>query len=190
MILRARRKLLAGVIGITMAVAGAATAAVAQPGSNPGSQPADAARSAESAAAQQAGTGAATPPPAVEDFAYPDAARLLKEKGITLKRGDGHIVLSDCADANILVRTTHTNDDGNKYCFKATGKKGYLSLEVPKVYSVDSEGPAFQATVTSEDGKKTVQVEKGGFQPVGTGDLSPGASGKPAVLVELRVNGN
>ncbi|MFE0098841.1 hypothetical protein [Streptomyces sp. NPDC059009] len=183
MILRARRKLLAGVIGITMAVAGAATAAVAQPGSNPGSQPAQ-------AAAQQGGTGSATPPSAVEDFAYPDAARLLKEKGITLKRGDGHIVLSDCADANILVRTTHTNDDGNKYCFKATGKKGYLSLEVPKVYSVDSEGPAFQATVTSEDGKKTVQVDKGGFQPVGTGDLSPGASGKPAVLVELRVNGN
>ncbi|MEV7198281.1 hypothetical protein AB0N81_41835 [Streptomyces sp. NPDC093510] len=179
MILRARRKLLAGVIGITMAVAGAATAAVAQPGG----QPAE-------AVAQQSGTRVTAPPSAVEDFAYPDAARLLEDKGITLKRGDGHIVLSDCADANILVRTTHTNDDGNKYCFKSTGKKGYLSLEVPKVYSVDSEGPAFQATVTSEDGKKTVQVEKGGFQPVGTGDLSPGASGKPAVLVELRVNGN
>ncbi|WP_241779845.1 hypothetical protein [Streptomyces natalensis] len=177
MIHRARTALLVGVIGTATALAGAATIAAAQ-----------AAQPPVNAAAQQASAGD-RPPSAVEDFAYPNAAKLLKEKGIKLVRGDGHIVLSECVDANILVRTTSTSADNFKYCFKATGKKGFLTLEVPEVFSVDSKGPAFQATVTSEGKKKTVHVNEGASKPVGTGDISPGSSGKPAVLVELRVNG-
>ncbi|MGO4463813.1 hypothetical protein AB4039_42145, partial [Streptomyces sp. M-16] len=34
---------------------------------------------------------------AIEDFGYPNADKILAERGITLKRGDGHIVLADCA---------------------------------------------------------------------------------------------
>ncbi|MFE7608256.1 hypothetical protein [Streptomyces celluloflavus] len=177
MIQRARKALLFGVIGAAAALAGAATIAVAQAAPQPAS-----------AAAQHAAAGD-TPPSAVEDFEYPNAAKLLKEKGIKLGRGDGHILLSECTDANILVRTTSTSADNFKYCFKATGKNGYLTLEVPEVFSVDSKGPAFQATVTSEGQKKIVHVNEGGSKPVGIGDVDPGSSGKPAVLIELRVDG-
>ncbi|MFE7313070.1 hypothetical protein ACFU7T_08160 [Streptomyces sp. NPDC057555] len=172
-----RNALLVGVIGTATAFAGVATIAAAQAAPQP-----------VNTIAQQ-GAADDTPPSAVEDFEYPNAAKLLKEKGIKLGRGDGHILLSECTGANILVRTTHTSADNYKYCFKATGKKGYLTLEVPEVFSVDSKGPAFQATVTSEGQKKTVHVAEGASKAVGVGDLDPGSSGKPAVLIELRVDG-
>ncbi|KOT48407.1 hypothetical protein ADK43_38015 [Streptomyces rimosus subsp. rimosus] len=160
-----------------MTVAGAVTVAAAQAAPQPGN-----------AAAQAGGAADDTPPFAVEDFAYPNAAKILQAKGLELGRGDGHILLSDCGDANIVVRTKEAVHDGFKYCFKATAKKGYLTLKVPQVFSLDSEGTAFQATITSEEKKQNVSVEKDGWKPVGTGDQRPGASGKPAVLIELRVN--
>src|SRR5262249_5888829 len=35
------------------------------------------------------------PPAAVEDYGYPGADHVFAEKGIRLKRGDGHILLAD-----------------------------------------------------------------------------------------------
>ncbi|MDH6120015.1 hypothetical protein [Kitasatospora sp. GAS204B] len=46
----------------------------------------------------------ATPPSAVEDFSYPGAAQILASQNITLKSGDGHILLTDCASGGNLVQ--------------------------------------------------------------------------------------
>ncbi|MEV6358651.1 hypothetical protein AB0M40_38945, partial [Streptomyces hydrogenans] len=45
----------------------------------------------------------AAPGYAVENYDYPNADKILAEKNIVLKRGDGHIVLADCAGETGLL---------------------------------------------------------------------------------------
>ena len=40
---------------------------------------------------------------AIEDFGYPNADKILAEQNIALKRGDGHILLADCASGTDLL---------------------------------------------------------------------------------------
>ena len=53
---------------------------------------------------------AAKPPALVEDYAYPGADRILTEKGIKLKRGDGRILLADCDQAAQQIRVMTVED--------------------------------------------------------------------------------
>lgn len=120
---------------------------------------------------------------AVETFNYPNAAKILKEKGIALRKGDGHILLADCnVSKDIQVFSTHT--DEGRYCFRVTGsgKSGYLSLEIPDSFIVMVGDYAVRASVTSEGVTSTVEVPKNKQRSVGEGE-----GGSPAVLVELRV---
>ncbi|MGW0855644.1 hypothetical protein [Streptomyces sp. NPDC002690] len=78
---------------------------------------------------------------AVEDFGYPGAERILAETGITLKRGDGHIVLADCAAGGNLVKVRSSSQPaGVNICFLVTGNGGWLSLEIPTAFSVWGAG--------------------------------------------------
>ncbi|MEW2029899.1 hypothetical protein AB0901_05150 [Streptomyces roseifaciens] len=86
-----------------------------------------------------------TLPSAVETFEYPGAAKILKERGIELDRGDGHILLADCkVSQDIVVLSLGKEDKATegrgRYCFRVTGsgKKGYLSLQIPDTYAVMS----------------------------------------------------
>ncbi|MEU1823800.1 hypothetical protein ABZ502_15410 [Streptomyces abikoensis] len=166
MISRARKTLLTGIAVAATAVVGVSTLSVANaaPGPDPESE---------------------TPPYAVEDLAYPNADAIFKEKGITLRQGDGHIMLADCAvSTDIQVMTTQSKDF--KYCFKVTGKSGFVTLEIPSVYGVQTEDHPVKATVKAADGPaQSVDVPKGQLKGVGEG--VPG--GQPTVLVELRVTG-
>ncbi|MCB5908342.1 hypothetical protein [Streptomyces pinistramenti] len=175
MIPRVRKTLIAGVIGAVTAVAGASAFAVAE-----------AAPQRTDSAARQA---AATPPPAVEDFGYPEADRILKESGLKLLKGDGHILLADCdASPDFDVMAEKANHTPVNHCFKVTGKTGYLSLEIPKINSIwENAGHAARATVSTEGKTKTVALKKNDITPLGEGDLSTG--GKEATLLELRVTG-
>ncbi|GHC53868.1 secreted protein [Streptomyces cinnamoneus] len=166
MISRVRKTLLAGIAVAATAVVGVSTLTTAN-------------------AAPQPGAESEIPPYAVEDFAYPNADAILKEKGIKLVQGDGHIMLADCAaSTDIQVMTTQSKDF--KYCFKVTGKSGYLALEIPSVYGVQTEDHPVKATVKAADGPaQSVDVPKGQLKGVGEG--VPG--GQPTVLVELRVTG-
>ncbi|MEU3541282.1 hypothetical protein [Streptomyces paromomycinus] len=170
-----RRTVLAGILGATTAVGAVSAFTIAQAAP----QPAEVQQTAADAAMSSA----------VEDFNYPDAERILKEKGIKLGRGDGHIILSECKNDDIRVWTTSTSEDGNKYCFKVTGKSGYLTLEVPETFGVQALDRPVEATLTSDGKKQTVKVTEGTTEQVGVGDGRPGASGKEATLVELRVKG-
>ncbi|MFB7669198.1 hypothetical protein ACFC1R_35680 [Kitasatospora sp. NPDC056138] len=121
----------------------------------------------------------------VEDGAYPGAADILRDKGITLTGGDGRISLTDCASAHqieVYTRTLHT-DFRDRFCFSAPGGSGYLALSIPEVYAVQTTPDrALTASVTADGQTQTVDVPKGNLIGVGEGTKSGSA-----VLLELRI---
>ncbi|MFF8383908.1 hypothetical protein [Streptomyces kanasensis] len=129
---------------------------------------------------------------AVENFDYPHASQILTEQGIKLIKGDGHILVADCAEAaDIKVQTSliHPGQTTRgQYCFKVTGsgKSGFLALELPKVYNIITGDVAVSADVTADGTKQTVEVAENGIKGVGVAGTPPTG---PAVLVELRVKG-
>ncbi|MFF8293254.1 hypothetical protein ACF068_29100 [Streptomyces sp. NPDC016309] len=174
MILGVRKMMLAGVVGTVLTLTGlsALTSANAAP------------RTAPTALAAANGAEA-EPPFAVEDFTYPDAEGILKEKGIRLHRGDGRITLTDCSAPHQIQVWTLQNTEG-RYCFSTSGKTGYLSLEVDRVHAIRTDDRAVRASLTAEGKTTTVDVPKDDYKPVGEGDEK---DPRPAVLVELRVTG-
>ncbi|MEU7167402.1 hypothetical protein AB0A70_22615 [Streptomyces morookaense] len=169
MISCARRKLLAGAVGVAVVVAIGSAVGVAT------------AAPASSDDEKQLSY-------AVENFEYPNAAKILQERGIILRKGDGHIVLGDCkTDEDIIVNgTALDNPDRGRYCFKVTGtgKTGYLTLEIPKVVTISAGDYGIRANVTADGATTTVDVPKNDMKSVGEGMARPSG---PAVLVELRV---
>ncbi|MEU6220886.1 hypothetical protein ABZ845_25780 [Streptomyces sp. NPDC047022] len=91
--------------------------------------------SARSTPSSPTTVAADTPGYAVEDFNYPDAAKIQQELGIVLKRGDGHIVLAACGSQDGLLEIWERNRQSH-ICFRVTGNSGYLSLEIPAVYGI------------------------------------------------------
>ncbi|MDN3297885.1 hypothetical protein QWM81_28370 [Streptomyces ficellus] len=171
---RVRRLLVAGIAAAATAVVGASTLAVANA----------APRAAGVTAGAQAADDGTLPPVAVEDFSYPGAAKILQEKGIKLFKGDGHILLADCdGSASQIQVWTRRSEDG-KICFQANAHSGYLTLEVPEVFALQTADRAISADLTAEGKTETVAVPKDKLVPVGEG-----TSGAPTVLVEIRVTG-
>jgi len=120
-------------------------------------------------------------PSAVEDFGYPNAARILQDQGISLKRGDGHIVLTGCDSAYDIMVKSRTG--AKEFCFAVRGTKGYLTMELADAFGMWTVGHPVQATITA-DGKETVvNAPKNDYKPLG----EAGSSEKRSVLVELRV---
>ncbi|KEF03609.1 hypothetical protein ADK47_22835 [Streptomyces rimosus subsp. rimosus] len=177
-IFRARKTLTAGVISAAAVIAGVSTHAVAQAAPQPMHD-----------TVQQTADDA-PPPYAVETFDYPNAAKILKEHGIALRKGDGHIVLADCnVSQDIVVRSTKmANVDDGRYCFRVTGtgKAGYLTLEVPEVVTISTGDYLVHASLTADKKTTNVKVPKNDTKSVGEGTNPPGDR---AVLVELRVAG-
>ncbi|MFI2610922.1 hypothetical protein [Kitasatospora sp. NPDC018619] len=146
------------------------------------------------AAEAAGGTGSADPamPVAVEDFQHPGAERLLLERQITLRQGDGHIWLkegqnnavpTDCQASNEIFIESRLDKRG--YCFTTNSKTGYLAMELPDVYGIWTEDRAVSAKLTAAGQEKQVDVAPNSIAPVG--ESLPG--GKRSVLVELRVMG-
>ncbi|MEV6162457.1 hypothetical protein AB0L71_11130 [Streptomyces sp. NPDC052052] len=129
------------------------------------------------------------PPFAVEDFTYPGAAQVLADKGILLKKGDGHILLADCDYSVDQIRVLTVKDTSvgrdEMYCFKATSTTGYLTLELPRVFALETGEHPISADLTANGETTTVDVPEGGFKSVGEGNIG----GARSVLVEIRVTG-
>ncbi|WP_290061038.1 hypothetical protein [Amycolatopsis solani] len=129
-----------------------------------------------------------TPPPIVEDYSYPGAAKILQDRALTLISGDGHITLVACGPASGLLEVhaynsaDHSSDPGH-YCFKVTGSTGYLRLEVPFAYQVKGDNHTVQATVEINGQNSTVPVSKNGWTGIGEG-----AGTDPSTLLELRAS--
>ena len=117
---------------------------------------------------------------AVEDFKYPQADKILAERGFLLKRGDGHIVLAQCDSEPGLLEVFARSKD--KVCFRLTGNQGYLSLELPSVYGVKGNDYNTEVTMTVETEKKSFDVAKNSWTPVGE---SADPNGRDHMLVEI-----
>ncbi|MFD7905127.1 trypsin-like serine protease [Kitasatospora sp. NPDC059747] len=120
----------------------------------------------------------AVAPAVVEDFSYPGAAKILADHNITLKAGDGHIVLADCASGPGLVELYSRSANPSQVCFKITGRTGYLSLEIPQIYNIKGDDHAIKATLNTAGTVTSVDVNKNAWTPVGEG----GTSGSTTLL--------
>lgn len=167
MFLRARRLLIAGAAGLLAAVAGISLAVADAPSA----------------------TAVDTPPVAVESFSYPNAAAILASEGIHLKKGDGHVLLATCDGSADQIRVYAVADStvGRKgdYCFRATAASGYVTLELPRVFALETGDHPISADLTANGATTTVAVGEGGFESVGEGTVG----GARSVLVEIRVTG-
>lgn len=122
------------------------------------------------------------PPSAVEDFGYPGAAKLLQEKKLKLIKGDGHILLAECGDSPQQIKVWNRNGD---VCFQVNAKSGYLTMEIPKVWALETASHPITADLTANGKTESVDVPKGGWKSVGEGT----PDGTRSVLVEIRVTG-
>ncbi|MFK8905878.1 hypothetical protein [Streptomyces sp. YS-3] len=130
-------------------------------------------------------------PSTAESFAYPNAAQILQNQKITLKRGDGHILLTNCDSGYDIQVESYIG--GHYFCFTVSGKQGFVTLELPDAYGIWTKAHPVKATLTAKaDGTQEVvnapaaqPGEQNEYTPVGeTSDI-----GKRSVLVELRVTG-
>lgn len=122
---------------------------------------------------------------AVEDFNYPGADQILADKGITLKRGDGHIVLADCTSTGELLQVKQMENPQTSVCFRVTGTSGWLTLEMPSVFSV--KGNDYDATVsmTTDGEDRSWDLQKNLWTSVGESDDE---QGREFALVEIRTS--
>ncbi|MGW9372986.1 hypothetical protein ACWGVR_23535 [Streptomyces xanthophaeus] len=119
---------------------------------------------------------------AVEDFGYPNADKILAERNIVLKRGDGHIVLADCGSTELFEVWSREKE---KICFKVTGTQGYLALEIPAVFAVKGNSYSAQVDMTVGTEEQSFDVNKNAWTPVGE---SADEQGRDFILMEIRTN--
>ncbi|MFE9558774.1 hypothetical protein ACFYOD_35600 [Streptomyces sp. NPDC006703] len=124
-----------------------------------------------------------TPGPVVENFNYPNAAKVLAEKNIVLKRGDGHITLADCVSGTGQLEIYPRSKD--KVCFQVTGNSGWLTMEIPSVYGVKNSDTATQLDMTTGTETKSFDVAKNAWAPVGE---SADPQGRDYMLVEIKTS--
>ncbi|MEU9592631.1 hypothetical protein ACGF7W_22655 [Streptomyces sp. NPDC048219] len=120
---------------------------------------------------------------AVEDFNYPQADKILAEQNIVLKRGDGHITLADCVTGTGQLELL-ARDRDNKVCFNTVGNEGWLTLEIPAVFSVKGNDYSTTVDMTVGTEEKSYEINKNAWTPVGeTAD----PEGRDHMLVEIRI---
>lgn len=121
---------------------------------------------------------------AVEDFNYPQADQIFAEKGIRLKRGDGHIVLADCKSGTNQLEVW-SYESVEAICFNVSGKSGWLTLEIPSVFGIRGNDFNTQVDMTTEGEEKSFDVEKNLWTAVGqTAD----EEGRDFALLEIRTS--
>ncbi|MEV7871333.1 hypothetical protein AB0P17_35725 [Streptomyces sp. NPDC088124] len=137
-----------------------------------------------------AGTGAAAtvaddaPGYAVEDFDYPGADEILEERGIVLKRGDGHITLADCGSGSGLLEIMARREAAN-ICFRVVGNSGWLTMEIPAVYAVKGNDYDTEVDMTVGSEEKSFDIVKNTWTAVGE---SAEEQNREHMLVEIRTS--
>ena len=120
---------------------------------------------------------------AVEDYAYPQADKILAEKSILLKRGDGHITLADCATGTGQLEVQAR--DKSKVCFDVKGASGWLTLELPSVYLIRGNDYTTEADMTVGSEQQSYDIAKNTWTPVGE---SADDQAREWTLLELRTS--
>ncbi|MEU6357697.1 hypothetical protein ABZ896_51825 [Streptomyces sp. NPDC047072] len=120
---------------------------------------------------------------AVEDFDYPQADKILAEKNILLKRGDGHITLADCVTGTGQLEVQAR--DKSKICFDVKGTSGWLTLELPSVYLIRGNDYTTEAEMTVGTEEQSYDIAKNAWTPVGE---SADDQAREWTLLELRTS--
>jgi hypothetical protein len=102
------------------------------------------------------GDPASAEPNLEEDYNYPNADQL-RASGITLKRGDGHLLYIDCGFDHALKVETSTPPTYD-FCFALSGKEAYLSLELPPIIGIDATNHEVEATIVWAGTPKVVKL--------------------------------
>ena len=121
---------------------------------------------------------------AVEDFNYPQADKILAERNIILKRGDGHITLADCVSGTGLLEIM-ARDRTDKMCFKVTGNSGWLTLELPAVHTIRGNDYTTTVDMTVGTEEKSYDIAKNTWTSVGE---SADPDRRDHTLVEIRTS--
>ncbi|GCD20317.1 hypothetical protein GXP71_02970 [Cellulomonas sp. H30R-01] len=129
----------------------------------------------------------------VEDYAYPGADAILAEHGLKVFTGDGHVEpvssgefgSGSCAPGLIQVETMVEEEPyGAYYCFRTSGTRGFLTLEVPHTFLLRGGDKPVEATAELASGtEETYAVAPNTSVAVDPGE---GAEMPQAILVELR----
>lgn len=122
-------------------------------------------------------------PSAVETYDYPDAEAIFQQRGIRLKKGDGHILFAACqANTNqIRVESTAFPAPSNSFCFNVIGVRGRLTMEIPEAFLVHGNDYNAVASWQTETGEvRNTTLRKNAPTPIGEG-----VTGAPGVLIEL-----
>lgn len=117
-----------------------------------------------------------------EDFDYPGAENYVPS-GVTLKKGDGNLLIVDCATQHYTVKAETYMGIG-EFCFEVRGPNAYLTLDVSGVFLIWTSNAAISASVVV-NGQQSVVDLQDGYTPVGfdsTGNLLD------TKLVELRLS--
>ncbi len=112
----------------------------------------------------------------------PGAAQILTTLGITLKGGDGHVMLAQCDASDRSLIIVEPRGRAN-ICFRAKGTSDYLTMEISSVYLMNGGDHNLTATLTPASGdNKTYDVGARTWTSVGeTG------TGVEAALMEIRI---
>ncbi|MBB4948863.1 hypothetical protein F4556_004398 [Kitasatospora gansuensis] len=127
---------------------------------------------------------ATSPPYAVESFEYPGAAKILQERGITLLKGDGHITLATCGSAEQQIKIWRRN---GHVCFQVSGKTGYLTMEIDRVWGLESADHPFTADVkpTNATDPTDYKIAPGEYRSIAEGT----ETGSVTSVVGIRITG-
>jgi hypothetical protein len=118
----------------------------------------------------------------VEDFSYPDGTA---DPGITLTKGDGHLIKVDCDLGESQIKAVSLDDRGGKhtYCFQALGAHGFVQMILVGAFQVwadEDHTVTAKYTVDGESATATVPPDE-------IGGIGIGESRNTATLLELRV---
>ncbi|MFI9585830.1 hypothetical protein ACIHCQ_29175 [Streptomyces sp. NPDC052236] len=99
-------------------------------------------------------------PLAIEDSAYANGARILADKGILLKKGDGNLLLAECGQTadqikELTVKSASAGR-GDVYRFQAITMTGYLALELSRAFALDTVESSISVDLTANGTTTTV----------------------------------
>ncbi|MFE5513016.1 trypsin-like serine protease [Streptomyces sp. NPDC056529] len=124
---------------------------------------------------------------AVEDGLYPDRANVLALTGADLIEGDGNITVTPCdGPYQIKVWAVKLKTGDSRICFAAPGRTGYLKVNIPRAYRIETEGRDVKAGVSISGTTEELTIARDTSMGFGEADLS---DPKQAVLLQLRVTG-
>ncbi|WP_412742255.1 hypothetical protein [Krasilnikovia sp. MM14-A1004] len=115
----------------------------------------------------------------VETFDYPNADKIFADRNIRLKKGDGHLLLTDCSAGGDFIQVRSRNRD--PFCFRLLAPNGWVTMELSDAFLVFSDSKhTTVADYTVNGVADSATVEPGEATGIGEGGGS-----RPAVLLKL-----